>query len=240
MRKAMIVLAAATVGGCLADRGEEQPSAVPLPVQRAFENNCARSGCHNATTRVANLSLAPADLDEVIGKTTPNSELPLVEIGDLYGSYLALKILDDPEISGEPMPLGGIDSHYEVGLILSWIAGIEIPDKVAPPPPPTEVTFAEDVLPLLNDNCSGGSCHDPDGGGASVWVLDGESTYDALVDADHGPRKLIDGENQDLGNSQVWLSVTDTGGIPMPLSRPPLDGYELQIIRDWILAGAPE
>ncbi len=236
MRRWTCLLLLVGSGGCLT---EEDPIGgdVPPAVQAAFDANCVVSGCHDAGSRAANLSLEQGDSSDILGGPTPNSEFPLVQTGDVYGSYLALKLLDEPSISGQAMPLGGVRKGHEgeIALILAWIAGQEIPDDLAPLNPPTNPTFNEHVWPIIESNCS---CHQDGGSGSSTVELDEDVAYMNIVDVAYGMRKFID--PGDLGNSQIWLAVTDTGGTPMPFGGPPLSGNELQTIRDWILDDAPE
>lgn len=102
---------------------------VPTEVQRAFNESCAITACHDSTSRQAGLDLSPTGAPSIIGGTSSQSPLPLVELGNVQGSYLALKLLPNPP-SGTPMPpvdLPDTDDPTNVAIILGWIAGAQLP-----------------------------------------------------------------------------------------------------------------
>ena len=102
---------------------------VPLWVQDAFDRSCATDGCHSSAAPALGLSLAAGDSDLIIGGASAGSELPLVELGNVEGSYMALKMLpaellpeDTPALTQMP-PAPTDDSDEDVATILGWIAG---------------------------------------------------------------------------------------------------------------------
>jgi hypothetical protein len=102
---------------------------VPTEVQRAFNESCAITACHDSTNRQAGLDLSSTGSPNIIGGMSSQSTLPLVELGNVQGSYLALKLLPNPP-SGTPMPpvdLPGTDDPTNVAIILGWIAGAQLP-----------------------------------------------------------------------------------------------------------------
>ncbi len=156
--------------------GEPEPAGprgdIPEPVQRAFDHSCAESGCHDASARASGLSLDPRDSPYIVGGDAYQSELPLVALGDVDGSYLAIKLLPPGQIpegverSYDRMPLGEPDEQDEqnVQTILQWIAD---------PPPATGTTTGR----VEGDNSSssvGGS--DDSGTGSSSGAADTTST----------------------------------------------------------------
>lgn len=124
----MLVVAAAAVVGC-AD--EPEPAEIPEAVQRAFDASCVADGCHDAASRAEGLSLAAGDSHRIVGKDSWQSELPLVTLGDLGQSYLAIKLLPDDQLPvgavrfEDRMPKDGPepDDVEPVNVILAWIAG---------------------------------------------------------------------------------------------------------------------
>lgn len=102
---------------------------VPTEVQRAFNESCALGGCHDAASRQAGLDLSASGSPAIIGGMSSQSDLPLVELGNVQGSYLALKMLPSPP-SGSLMPIGeppGVDNPTNIAIILGWIAGATLP-----------------------------------------------------------------------------------------------------------------
>jgi hypothetical protein len=102
---------------------------VPTEVQRAFNESCAITACHDSTNRQAGLDLSSTGSPNIIGGMSSQSTLPLVELGNVQGSYLALKLLPNPP-SGTPMPpvdLPDTDDPTNVAIILGWIAGAQLP-----------------------------------------------------------------------------------------------------------------
>ncbi|MCX4246507.1 hypothetical protein [Paraliomyxa miuraensis] len=115
--------------GCADDPAP--PAEIPEAVQRAFENSCTVEGCHDAVTRAAGLSLDAADSPHVVGGASTQSPLPLVTVGQLDRSYMAVKLLPDDQLPAgterfeERMPRDGIEAEdvEAVNTILAWIAG---------------------------------------------------------------------------------------------------------------------
>lgn len=124
------------VGGCaeqfeIIDDGQDE--SVPAPVQEAFDRSCATGGCHDSASRVANLSLAPADAPAIIDGVAVQSDLPLVELGSIEGSYLAIKLLPDDGLPEGVQRVGTImppdptaDERVDMAVILGWIAGADL------------------------------------------------------------------------------------------------------------------
>lgn len=109
---------------------------VPADVQAAFEESCGLGGCHDANGSSVGLSLTGNNIANAIG--TPagqRSDLSLIEIGNVGGSYVALKMLPNSSLSvygeminGGPMPPGGgtAQDQQNMALILGWIAGADL------------------------------------------------------------------------------------------------------------------
>lgn len=96
-------------------------------------------------------------------------------------------------------------------------------------PPPgngEDVSFALDVLPLLQQECT--ICH----GGSGGLFLD---TYAAVIAGGDSGAIVVPGDPD-----ASLLPQRLDGSIPpqMPLDGDPLSGPEIDIIRQWILEGA--
>lgn len=80
------------------DESSPPPAPIPDAVQRAFEGGCMHEGCHDAASAAAGLSLDSADSQAIVGGPSTQSDLPLVVVGDLAGSYMAIKLLPDDQL----------------------------------------------------------------------------------------------------------------------------------------------
>ena len=234
---------------------------LPAGVQQAFADNCALSGCHSGSSPAAGLSLEPAQLGALIGGSTGSSDLPLVEIGNLYGSYLALKMLPDavrPDeagpVVGSTMPPGGGDPINN-SIILSWIAGADVSDAVnqAPPPcygpmeTPTSVEFANHIWPIFDATCELPGCHDAGSDSPLAFPADDPAGAAALmVGVDWNTMtgmKYVDPGAPD--NSYVWHKLAGTHqevdggqGFRMPFGTTVLCTDDILLINKWIVQGA--
>ncbi len=108
------------------------PSAsIPDEVQRAFEDSCNTPGCHDSGAKSGGLDLSATAAPGIIGGESSQSSLPLVDLGNVSGSYLAIKMLepvpDGAVRSGARMPLGGDFESLDNAIILGWIAGATLP-----------------------------------------------------------------------------------------------------------------
>lgn len=104
---------------------------VPDEVQRVFDDRCAVSGCHDGTTSP---DLRAAASNGIIDGSSDTSPLSMVELGNVSGSYLAVKMLAAPppgvERVGGRMPQGGDFSDeallVDMSIVIGWIAGAEL------------------------------------------------------------------------------------------------------------------
>lgn len=128
-RMAMAAVAA-LAAGCtqlekLDDGGGPGNVGIPTDVQRAFDESCNLAGCHDSAARAGGLDLSATAAPGIIGGDAMQSDLPLVELGNVQGSYLALKLLPSPP-AGLQMP-PGITPGVNNAIILGWIAGASLP-----------------------------------------------------------------------------------------------------------------
>ncbi|MCH9687695.1 MAG: hypothetical protein K0V04_40065 [Deltaproteobacteria bacterium] len=116
------------------DQGDDGGVQIPDEVQRAFESSCNMAGCHDASA-AGGLELTATAAPGIIGAPSEGSPLPLVELGNVQGSYLAVKILAEAPAgttrTGARMPLGGnfddTQTAIDSAIILGWIAGAQLP-----------------------------------------------------------------------------------------------------------------
>ena len=260
-----LTLIVAPIGlGCgalepVGETGGENGGAVPAVVVQAFAESCAGGGCHDAATRAGGLSLAESDLAAIIGGPS-TSGLPMVEIGDIANSYLAIKMLPDDVISaqglmrsGGRMPPTADFTNPNNQTILAWVAGAEFPEDgggtdTTGADTDTDttggLTFDAAISPILQMRCS---CHlaaaDEALNGMLSFPMD--TAYDDIVGApsiDVPAMNLI--EPSDAANSYLLHKVKGTqadvggAGVQMPTGGM-LDAADIQTLEDWIAAGAP-
>lgn len=104
-----------------------------------------------------------------------------------------------------------------------------------PPPPlpcdPDTVYFQQTVLPLVVSNCAAPGCHDPATAADGVVL----TNYDNIIESG-------DVDPFDLNGSDLYEVIIETDPdklMPPPGQYPPLSAAEINIIRTWILQGAP-
>jgi hypothetical protein len=108
------------------DDGGGPGATIPAEVQRAFDDSCAFVGCHDSTSLAGGLDLSADASPGIIDGPSAASPLPLVELGNVQGSWLAIKLLPNPP-SGAQMPFGGDLEGVDNAIILGWIAGAQLP-----------------------------------------------------------------------------------------------------------------
>lgn len=98
---------------------------IPPAVQLAFDETCGTPGCHDAATASGGLDLSAMNAPTIIGGMSSTS-LPMVDPGNVNGSYLAVKMLEDPPEGttrvGARMPSSGDFDNVNNLVILGWIA----------------------------------------------------------------------------------------------------------------------
>lgn len=109
------------------DEGNAPGDAIPPDVQRAFDETCGIPSCHDSGSRAAGLDLSAAAAPSIINGPS-SSSLPMVDPGNINGSYLAVKMLETPPEGtmrvGQRMPIGGDFGNVNNLIILGWIATV--------------------------------------------------------------------------------------------------------------------
>jgi len=91
---------------------------------RIFNASCAFSGCHGGAAPAQGMDLTSgmAYSNIVNVASTQQPSVDRIEPDDPARSYLYLKVIDDPSISGSPMPRGGPALAQElIDLLRDWI-----------------------------------------------------------------------------------------------------------------------
>ncbi|MBS1249522.1 MAG: Cbb3-type cytochrome c oxidase subunit FixP [Chloroflexi bacterium] len=125
---------------------------------------------------------------------------------------------------------GDLLSQDTIQELTDFILGLEISEAgVKPEPTPGFSSFAEDVLPIFEAKCA--PCHGSMGGWDS-------SSYDTVMTSGDNAPTIIP---NDVENSILAQKITDTQtyGTMMPPGGK-MTNNEIQLILDWISAGAPD
>jgi hypothetical protein len=117
--------AAGCSGGSIGGVIPQTDEVTLLEVQaQVFSPRCALSGCHVGTDAPFGLDLS-SGLSRGNLVDVPSGEVPQllrVQPFNASDSYLFKKLMGDPDINGDPMPLtGGPLGAADLALIQSWI-----------------------------------------------------------------------------------------------------------------------
>lgn len=241
------------------DEDSEGGSTVPPLVVAAFTESCGKSGCHAESGPTAPVLAGANAIEGLIGSQ-------YVTIGDLGASQIALQMLPDAGLAAlgatrpNPlrMPLDGDYFNNNVYIILAWIEGAEFPDDEVmtggttttgdmettgdtstTTGEPLEPTFANIQMAVLGQSTC--SCHYGMFGSGGLKIATPDDLYQAIVGVPSvgAPDKNYI-EPGDPANSYIYMKVTKAAGIvgsQMPLG-PPLSADKVQLLEDWIAAGA--
>ena len=151
---------------------------------------------------------------------------PAVIPGDPDGSNLIRSLRGQ---GMQKMPPAGDLSDAQIELIEQWIAGgatdeVTVGDGEQAAIDPANLTWAADVRPILQASCGG--CH----GSAGGW--DSATVGSTVGTGDSGPA-VIPG---DASSSPLAQRLLGDGALMPPSS--PLPDDQIQLILDWINAGA--
>jgi mono/diheme cytochrome c family protein len=123
---------------------------------------------------------------------------------------------------------GEILTAEQIQQLVNFIRQMK-PAEAQPEPTEGVVSFTSDVLPILQDQCA--LCHGTLGG----W--DATSYQTVMNSGDHAP-VVIPGNVTDSILAQKILGTQTEGTIMPPAGK--MSDAEIQIILDWIAAGALE
>lgn len=258
IRVALVSLLLPACNGLEAIDAEDSGSSgnsVPPAVRAAFEGSCGYSGCHAESGPTA-----PVLAGEAIGNLIGTK---YVTIGDVAASEIALQMLPDASLAelgvSRPnplrMPLTGDYTNNNNYIILAWISGAEFEGgEVATTTEGGEETSGGEetmtggeAMPTMTnvqadifDKLCG--CHAGGQGGLTLPIGDKDASHAALINikAIGDPTKTLVVPG-DSANSYLWQKCAGSDGIkgdPMPLGSGTLQDPELQLLADWIDAGA--
>ncbi len=116
----------------------------------------------------------------------------------------------------------GICEQHRIALIclLIFIVG---PQTVS-----AQQQIALDAYAILEHSCF--NCHGPDGAYRETLLIE----HNTLI-AENGP--VVPGNPE---ASRLYKRLLGEGGQLMPLGGPPLPGLQIETVKNWILAGAPD
>lgn len=109
-------------------------------------------------------------------------------------------------------------------------------------------TFQRIQTEVFDVSCSSDSCHSSVGQ-AGAMVLDAGGSWDALINqapanpiaASHGWMRVAPGEpDQSFLLAKLTHTLASGEGLGMPYNAAPLDPATIEVIRAWIVAGAPK
>ncbi|MFW2340676.1 MAG: c-type cytochrome, partial [Acidimicrobiia bacterium] len=200
----------------LGGRGASQTILYARDIEPIFQASC--SGCHGTSG-----GWDAATMDSVINSGDSG---PAVIPGDPDGSILVQRLRGE----GALMPPAASLPLNQIEMIVQWIAGgatgevtVAGSDEAAGLDP-ADLTWAEHVQPILQAGCA--ACHGSLGG----WDA---ATYDSTVNSGNSGAAVIPGN---AGGSSLAQRLLGNGALMPPGS--PLDDSDIQLIIDWINAGA--
>lgn len=178
-----------------------------LPI---FQSYCAKSGCHDETSRQNNYQL----------DTYANIVSRGIIAGDSSNSRIYQRITaTDPALvmpQTPNIPLTPVQIH----TIALWIKeGASNTTNCDPVCDSSQFTFSGTVQPILQTHCLG--CH----GGLAI---DG-----GFIQLDN-----YDGVKEQVTSNILYPAITHTGANPMPKNGNKLSDCKIAVIRKWIEAGA--
>lgn len=206
------------------------------------------------------LQLGDPNQDGVFG----GSEAPfrLIVPGDPARSYLLQRLQGN--VPGSPMPLANEPlSSAEILALACWIEGITDPELIAVEAaidyehcrtaaefgggdPDSGHSLSNNVQPIFNQFCAVSGCHTDEAAAAGLVLTPGRSRASLLEASTQvpGTRRVEPGNPT---NSYLIAKLTGIGqilGLVMPITPEGepgmLEDWQLEIIRAWIVAGAPE
>jgi mono/diheme cytochrome c family protein len=165
---------------------------------------------------------------------------------DFRENNTAQDIFDTINLGHEATPMiawGEILSAEQINELVEFILSLPVQepvqeaetpadiDEAQASPTPAVPSFALNILPLFDRRCN--ICHEPDGEGG--W--DGTNYESVMTSGDNAP-VIVPG---DIENSLLALKLLNlqTDGDKMPPKRD-LTEDEIQLVLDWIAAGAPD
>lgn len=189
---------------------------------------------------IPTLSLSAAEINSQIcaqchGQNGEGTKIgpPLNDLSDDTDQEI-YDVISQGETKSPMLAFGRILSESQIQELVALIRQFPPPQTSAEPtatavPVPSNPTFNADILPIFQKNCT--MCHGSLGG----W--DGTSYQTVMTTGDHGP-VVIPGDVTNSVLAQKILGTSAFGSIMPPGGK--LPDATVQMILDWIEAGAPE
>jgi len=206
---------------------EVSPETVSLDAAQVFADVCAQ--CHGPEGRGL---VGPSLISESFQEEHTDQEIfDTINLGHEATSMIAWgEVLSQGQIQGL------VDYIRELGETVEVDSGIpsDDPDETTSPDQPTptpsqDVSFSQDVMPVFEQYCS--ACHGSMGG----WDA---SSYQAVMSTGENAPTVIPGDVDGSLLAQKILGEQTEGAIMPPGGSMPDE--DIQIILDWIEAGAPD
>jgi hypothetical protein len=132
-RLTVTIVGLALLGGCPAIEPIDEDDGnggIPTEIQRIFDQSCVGdAACHGPGS--ATLSLDAGSSAGILTASSAQVPLPLVELGNVTDSYMAIKVLPDrePDRIGMLMPPPGTFelTDEDRALLVGWIGGAPLP-----------------------------------------------------------------------------------------------------------------
>jgi hypothetical protein len=219
-------------------------------------NNWASLTPEQQTLLEADVTGGDPNRDGVFGAAMPEAMREIIP-GDPTNSYLLQRL--QGEVPGSPMPLANQPlTASEIIAIACWIEGAAEPALAgvdaeidydnceyaagfAEPPAGGGATLSEHVQPIFDVYCSAGGCHGNMAPAAGLDLTAGNARDSLLADSMQNPGvPRVTPLNPT--NSYLITKLTSPGnsGVQMPLGAMALSEGDLEIIRTWIIQGAPD
>ena len=236
-----------------ASGNEETSNAFKRIQDEILTPECATSGCHNGTSSPLGLNLVEGkSYDKLVNQPSNQvSGLLLVEPFNAEASYLLQKLTGDSG-GGVQMPLGRPPLiAAQTQLVRDWIndGALNSSSENQEQESGIQPTLTDIQKYIFDVHCK--SCHSGDNPAGALNLESGKS-YSQLVGRplQFDPQNSIlvvagDAENSFLihkitGENLGKVDDEDYKGMRMPLLGPYLDDTSVQVIKDWINAGAED
>ncbi len=211
----------------------------------------------DASLLETNVTYGDPNRDGIYGATMDE---PMLEIaaGDPWNSYLLQRLQGN--VPGSPMPLANQPlSASEVVAIACWIEGTadeggaetdsvidydgcDYAAELVEPPDGGGATLSGHIQPIFDQSCAFAGCHSDNSPAAGLTLTAGRSRDAMLgVASTQAPDvPLVTALNPTNSYLMVKLTSMGTSGQQMPINGDHLNESQLEIIRTWILQGAPD
>lgn len=211
----------------------------------------------DASLLETNVTYGDPNRDGIYGATMGE---PMQEIapGDPWNSYLLQRLQGN--VPGSPMPLANQPLNAsEVVAIACWIEGTadeggaetdsiinydecDYAAELVAPPEGGGATLSGHIQPIFDQSCAFAGCHSTNSPAAGLDLTEGNSRDSLLeIAAMQNPDvPLVTALNPTNSYLLVKLTSMGTSGQRMPINGDVLNESQLELVRTWILQGAPD